>query len=70
MPVTSTSPADDIAETKCDVLWVIAEWPDGTWCDWEDRHEMTHMSDDYERHRVITFDGNGYYPLRTERMDK
>lgn len=27
---------------------LICEWPDGTWCYMDERHEMTHMSDDYE----------------------
>ena len=26
----------------------VIVWPDGTWCDEEDLHEYTHMSDDYE----------------------
>lgn len=26
----------------------VVVWPDGTWCDEEELHEYTHMSDDYE----------------------
>lgn len=26
----------------------VVVWPDGTWCDEEDLHEYTYMSDDYE----------------------
>lgn len=53
------------AETLAPEDWFIAQWPDGTWCDWDERHEYTHMSDDYEKLRIITFDGNGYYPVKT-----
>jgi hypothetical protein len=45
--------------------WFIAEWPDGDWCDWAERHLMRHKSDDYWRARVLTFDPNGYVPLLT-----
>jgi hypothetical protein len=31
---------------------IIIRWPDGTECLLEDLHEMSHMSDDYERVRV------------------
>lgn len=56
----AVSPHDD---------WFIALWPDGTWCDWNERETyLTFMSDDYEKHRVITYDGNGYCPLKTERV--
>ena len=49
--------------------WFIALWPDGTWCDWNERETyLTFMSDDYEKHRVITYNGNGYCPLKTERV--
>lgn len=53
--------------TACVCLeeWYIAEWPDGTWANWDERHLMTHMSDDYEKRRVITYDPNGYVPVRT-----
>lgn len=56
------------AETLAPEDWFIAQWPDGTWCDWGERHKYTHMSDDYEKHRVITFDGNDYYPMKTVRV--
>ena len=46
--------------------WYIAQWPDGTWCDWEVRDTLRHMSDDYECRRVLTFDPNGYEPMKTE----
>ena len=45
--------------------WFIAEWPDGTWCEWNEREEFGHMSDDYRKARVVTYDPNGYYPLQT-----
>jgi len=55
----AVSPYDD---------WFIALWPDGTHCEWNDRHQYTHMSDDYEKHRVLTYDANSYCPLKTERV--
>lgn len=36
--------------------WHIAQWPDGTYCDWTNRHQYTHMSDDYECRMVCTTD--------------
>lgn len=39
--------------------WFIARWPDGTWCDWDERHTMTHMSDDYERREVTYMNEEG-----------
>ena len=48
--------------------WFIAEWPDGSWCDWNERHLMSYKSDDYEKRRVLTFDPNGYFPEATERV--
>lgn len=29
--------------------WNLAVWPDGTWCYKDELHEMTHMSDDFQR---------------------
>lgn len=49
--------------------WIVAIWPNGTWCDKESIHEyLTFMSDDYEIHRVLTYD-EGYCPVKTERME-
>ena len=45
--------------------WFIAEWADGTWCNWDERHEYTHMSDDYRKIEVLQMDPNGYYPTQT-----
>jgi hypothetical protein len=54
-------------EIECsDATWIIAEWPDGTWCDLHDLHEMTHMSDDYQIVRVLTHD-EGFTPIKTQR---
>jgi len=54
-------------EIECsDQTWIIAEWPDGTWCDLHDLHEMTHMSDDYQIVRVLTHD-EGFTPIKTQR---
>jgi len=37
--------------------WFIAFWPDGEWCDWEERGRYYgHKSDDYEKRRVVTFE--------------
>jgi hypothetical protein len=50
--------------------WYIATWPDGTWCNWEDRHEyLSFMSDDYVKERVISYD-EGYCPVETEEVSK
>ena len=47
--------------------WFIALWPDGTWCDWNERETyLTFMSADYEKHRVIPYDR--YCPLKAERV--
>jgi hypothetical protein len=35
--------------------WYVAEWPDGTWCNWDDRNQYTHMSDDYQKRRVLRY---------------
>lgn len=48
--------------------WFIAHWPDGTWCNWEDRYEFIDMWGGCEKQRVISYDHNGYVPIRTERM--
>jgi len=54
-------------EIECsDATWIIAEWPDGTWCDLHDLHEMTHMSDDYQIVRVLTHD-EGFTSIKTQR---
>jgi len=47
--------------------WFIAQWPDGTWIDWEDRWMMSHQSDDYEKLKVLAFD-ESYTPTKTERV--
>ena len=39
--------------------WYIARWPDGTECDWDERHQYTYMSDDYECREVCTTDDEG-----------
>lgn len=44
--------------------WFIAQWPDGTWCNWDERHQMTHMSDDYQKLEVLEWDG-AYEPIKT-----
>lgn len=47
-----------MTETEVDVSeqnWIIAKWPDDFWCNWEERFEYTHRSDDYEKLRVITY---------------
>ncbi len=51
---------------QCEFEWYIAIWPDGIWCNWEDRYELTHRSDDYAKHKVLTWDPNGYIPGDTE----
>ena len=48
--------------------WLIAEWPDGTWCDLDQLHEMTHMSDDYQISVVLTCDET-YTPIKTQRWN-
>ena len=54
-------------EIECsDQTWIIAEWPDGTWCDLHELREMTHMSDDYQIVRVLTHD-EGFTPIKTQR---
>lgn len=45
--------------------WIIARWPDYTWCDWDERHEMTHMSDDYEKREVLEATADGE-PITTQ----
>ena len=56
-----------ILEVDCsDQHWLIAEWPDGTWCDITEIREMSHMSDDYQVLRVLSHD-EGYTPIKTER---
>ena len=47
-------------------VWLVAEWPDGTWCDLHELREMTHMSDDYQIVRVLTHD-EGFTPIKTQR---
>lgn len=44
--------------------WIIASWPDGTWCNWIERHQYAHKSDDYEKLEVLSHD-EGYCPVRT-----
>ena len=52
-------------EIECsDQEWLIAEWPDGTWCDLGQIREMTHVSDDFQIMRVLTHD-EGYTPIKT-----
>lgn len=48
--------------------WLIAHWPNGTWCDWADRHEFNFMSDDYERHWVVTWLPSDGVPVKTMRV--
>lgn len=59
----------DMVEHPVEDVWYIAQWPDGTWCNWDERHGYAHMSDDYEKHLVHTYD-EGYCPVRTTRVDK
>ena len=47
------------------MAWIIAEWADGTWCNKEEIHEMTHMSDDYALREVIKWNEDGT-PLITK----
>ncbi|OZA27767.1 MAG: hypothetical protein B7X93_08570 [Hydrogenophilales bacterium 17-61-9] len=57
-------------EIECaDPVWLVAEWPDGTWCDLHELREMTHMSDDYQIMRVLTHD-EGYTPIKTQRWSQ
>lgn len=57
-------------EIACaDQVWLVAEWPDGTWCELREIREMGHMSDDYCIVRVLTHDA-GYVPIKTERRRK
>lgn len=44
--------------------WFIAEWPDGFWCDWSERLEFSHRSDDFFRSRVFAWD-ESYCPTET-----
>jgi hypothetical protein len=41
-------PAKDVAMPS-NTSHEICVWPDGTWCEWYEVHEFTHMSDDYMR---------------------
>lgn len=45
--------------------WVIAEWPDGFWCEMSELHEMGHRSDDYQVLKVLSYD-ESYTPVKTE----
>lgn len=46
--------------------WLIALWPDGTWCDLDEVESyLTWKSDDYQVHRVLSHD-EGYCPCKTE----
>jgi hypothetical protein len=57
-------------EIECaNPLWLVAEWPDGTWCDLDEISGMTHMSDDYQIMHVLTHDA-GYTPIKTQRWKK
>lgn len=47
------------------VIWLIALWPDGTWCEIAELNEMGHMSDDFEVRRVLSHDRGGS-PVETE----
>lgn len=62
---TTLRPVPDPVPVPQDTVWFIAAWADGTWCDWEDRHEFTHMSDDYRKERVTHVNDDGA-PVRTE----
>ena len=58
--------AVEIEEIDCaDSKWIIAEWPDGTWCELNEIREMRHLSDDYSIRRVLTHD-SGYTPIKTQ----
>lgn len=49
--------------------WIIAEWPDGTWCNQDEIPEyLTFQSDDYQLSMVLRFDPDGYFPTKTERI--
>lgn len=52
-------------EQAREMNWIICEWPDGTWCDVGELGEYAHMSDDYQRRRVLEWD-EGYCPTVTE----
>ena len=53
-----------------DPQYIVAVWPDGTWCEWSERHHYTEfMGDDFSKELVIEWDG-AYCPIKTERMPK
>jgi hypothetical protein len=47
--------------------WLIAEWPDGDWCELAglDACHPAGLSEEYAIRRVVTFDPNGYIPMLT-----
>lgn len=47
---------------------IIARWPDGTWCAWDELEQyLQFMSDDFEKQHVLTWD-EAYCPLTWERV--
>lgn len=49
-----------------DIVLLIAQWPDGTWCELGELNEMGHMNDDFEVRRVLSQDCGGN-PVETEK---
>jgi hypothetical protein len=67
-PKEISNPVTQQVDVPCDppsTEWIIAQWPDGTLCDWSERHSYTWRSDDYEKLLVLSYDEEGV-PVRTK----
>jgi hypothetical protein len=67
-PIPKLKTPTSLFTAKLEQYWYIALWPDGTWCDWEDRYSyIPFAGDDYTKERVLSWDG-AYCPEKTERV--